>query len=107
MAKQQNNPDPGEVVIFFARARGGGAVVAESVRALADAVERAAQPRQTRFVKAIPGDAPREEKTLFDPVEEPAPLNVDDIVADNPDQPSATTARQKRGAGPKKDRNAG
>jgi hypothetical protein len=45
MAKHFSTDPNGEVVIFFARARGGREVVAQSVRALAEAVERSTQPR--------------------------------------------------------------
>jgi hypothetical protein len=59
MAKQPPNQEPADVVIFFARARGGSAVVAETVRALADSVERAASPQVTaRVVKALPANRP-------------------------------------------------
>lgn len=108
MAKQQNNPDPAEVVIFFARARGGGPVVAESVRALADAVDRAAQPRPAvRVVRALPADAKPAEPGLFDIANEQETLNVDERAADVVETPGAADARRKRGEGDPKDRNAG
>jgi len=108
MAKHQNNPDPAEVVIFFARARGGGAVVAESVRALADAVERTAQPRiPARVVRALPADANPDEKTLFDAPEEVNPANGDDEVAAIDGMLAPADSRKKRGEGSPKDRNTG
>jgi hypothetical protein len=74
MAKQTPQQDPADVVIFFARARGGGAVVAQTVQALADAIQQAAQPpNATRLVKSIAGkpgaNGKTAEKTLFDAVE--------------------------------------
>src|SRR5438477_11311109 len=108
MAKHQNNPDPGEVVIFFARARGGGPLVAESVRALADAVERAAQPRMPRpVIKALPVEGKRDEKTLFDQVEEVDAPEGDEVTGEVVESPGPADSRKKRGEGDPKDRNAG
>src|SRR5690348_15497570 len=103
MAKQQAaGSDPGEVVIFYARARGGGAVVAESVRALAEAVERTAQPRVTARVVQRTLPAKGDEKTLFDPVEEAAEPEAAEPLEEVVDAaPSTANQRQKRGQGPK------
>jgi hypothetical protein len=107
MAKHQNNPDPAEVVIFFARARGGGALVAESVRALADAVDRAAQPRPpVRIVRALPADAKPAERSLLDTAEETDTSNGDEGAANTLDAPAPGDSRRKRGDGDPKDRNA-
>jgi hypothetical protein len=75
MAKQIPQQDPADVVIFFARARGGGPVVAQTVQALADAIQQATQPQLApRVAKSLPGkpgtNGKAGEKTLFDALEE-------------------------------------
>ena len=107
MAKQQNNPDPAEVVIFFARTRGGGEVVAQSVRALADAVERASQPRiQVRPAKALaPANDQRAEKTLFDAPDEVIDAADEEVTVDPIETPPTANGRKKRGEGDPQDRN--
>jgi hypothetical protein len=109
MAKPPNNTDPSEVVIFFARVKGGGEVVAQSVRALADALDRASQPRvQIRPAKPLPpSNKSHPEQLEFDPTDEPLEEdhteNVDDVAI-----PSSTASgRKKRGEGDLRDRNAG
>jgi len=108
MAKQQNTADSAEVVIFFARARGGGSVVAESVRALAEAVDRAAQPRITGEVrKALPANVKHDEKSLFDSAEPVRAPNGEDVTAEIGEAAGFSGPRRKRGDGDPKDRNAG
>jgi hypothetical protein len=71
MAKHVPQQDPADIVIFFARARGGGAVVAQSVQALTDAIQQATQPQfVTRVQRALPSKTTANDKidqqSLFD-----------------------------------------
>ncbi|MFT3788149.1 MAG: hypothetical protein QM770_18595 [Tepidisphaeraceae bacterium] len=109
MAKQQNNSnsDPAEAVIFFARVRGGGEVVAESLRALGAAIDRATSPKsQPKPIPSLPAAGKPVEKTLFDPVDDDTTgSNTDEFVEAEPAAPSSP--RAQRGEGPSIDRNAG
>lgn len=105
MAKVPPANDPAEVTIFFARVRGGGSVVADSVQKLANALQHAQQPPPAvRVVRALPQDVKANEQTLFDPVEP-----TDDAVATEQTASSGdgvVPPRTPRGEGPKTDRNA-
>ena len=87
MAKQHPPQDVADVVIFFARARGGSAVVAQSVQALAAAVQQAALPQiAPKVIKSLSSKSASQDKpaesTLFDGVSETdeQELSVGDVA---------------------------